>query len=79
VKLVFAKIAIGVVSLIALIFSPIADLHPMARGMSPMHHLAVPYGFEESDIPNLSGKHFLVTGANVSGARPVIAFTCWLT
>ena len=57
-------LAILVVLLAAL--GPATDLIPAIRGSLPLNHALVPYGFEEKDIPDLTNKNFLVTGANAS-------------
>lgn len=37
---------------------------PFFAGLSPLMHAGIPWGFEEKDIGDLSGKTYLVTGAN---------------
>lgn len=59
------KLIACLVAAIAAIF-PVLDLIPATRGLLPLFHVLSPYGFEEKDIPDLTHKHFLVTGANVS-------------
>ena len=50
----------------AALLGPVGEyLNPSFRGVFPSNHWFQPFGFTEGEIPDLKGKHFLVTGANV--------------
>ena len=58
--------ALAVLVVLIAVLGPATDLIPAIRGSLPLNHALVPYGFEEKDIPDLTNKNFLVTGANAS-------------
>jgi NAD(P)-dependent dehydrogenase (short-subunit alcohol dehydrogenase family) len=53
---------VGVVGGAALVF--VLDKFTRLRGTLPLFHLFAKWGFNYSDIPDLTGKTFIVTGAN---------------
>ena len=57
--------AIVLVAIVAIVVVPLLDFVPLIRGGLPIVHILTPYGFVERDIPDLNGKAFLITGANV--------------
>lgn len=44
---------------------PDSNGNQFQRGMTPLLHEGTPWGFTEDDMPDLTGQHFIVTGANV--------------